>query len=38
IAAGENKVAAIRAALSGRLINALITNELTAEALLGNPR
>lgn len=34
IAAGEAKVAAIRAAIRGRLINGLITNEYTAEQLL----
>lgn len=34
IAAGEAKVAAISGALKGRLINALITNEFTAELLL----
>ena len=33
IAAGEAKVAAIRAAIKGRLINGLITNEYTAEAI-----
>ena len=36
VAAGENKVSAIRGALTGRLITALITNELTAEALLAS--
>nr|WP_306265063.1 sugar-binding transcriptional regulator [Pararhizobium sp. IMCC3301] len=35
IAVGEPKVAAIRGALRGRLINALITNEATAELLLN---
>jgi DNA-binding transcriptional regulator LsrR (DeoR family) len=34
IAAGHNKVDAILSALRGRLINSLITNELTAELLL----
>lgn len=34
IAAGEAKVKAIHGALSGRLINGLITNEFTAECLL----
>mgnify|MGYP000008809968 CR=1 FL=1 len=34
IAAGEAKVAAIRGAMKGRLINCLITNEYTAEQLL----
>ncbi|GKX32979.1 MAG: DNA-binding transcriptional regulator [Rhizobiaceae bacterium MnEN-MB40S] len=34
IAAGDQKVPAIRAALAGRLINGFITNEATAEALL----
>lgn len=34
IAAGEAKVPAIRGALRGKLINALITNEYTAELLL----
>jgi DNA-binding transcriptional regulator LsrR (DeoR family) len=34
LAAGEAKVAAIRGALTGRLINGLITNEVTAEMLL----
>lgn len=34
IAAGENKIMAIKAALKGKLINGLITNELCAEALL----
>ncbi len=35
VAAGPSKVAAIRAALSGRLINGLVTDEPTAEALLA---
>lgn len=35
VAAGVNKVPAIRAALIGRLINGLITDELTATAILG---
>lgn len=34
IAAGEAKVAAIRGAMKGKLINCLITNEYTAEQLL----
>lgn len=34
IAAGEKKVPGIRAALNRRLVNGLITNEATAEALL----
>lgn len=34
VAAGASKVAAIRAALKGRLINGLVTDEPTAEALL----
>ena len=34
MALGEEKVEAIRAALTGRLINGLITDETTAEALL----
>lgn len=36
IAVGEAKVPAIRGALRGKLINALITNEYTAERLLDN--
>jgi DNA-binding transcriptional regulator LsrR (DeoR family) len=36
IAAGEKKVPGIRAALNRRLVNGLITNETTAEALLLN--
>ncbi|WP_106752323.1 sugar-binding transcriptional regulator [Pannonibacter carbonis] len=36
IAAGEAKVAAIRGAMTGRLINSLITNEHTAELLLND--
>jgi DNA-binding transcriptional regulator LsrR (DeoR family) len=36
VAVGEAKVPAIRAALAGQLINGLITNEVTAERLLGN--
>lgn len=36
IAAGESKVNAILGALRGKRINALITNELTAELLLAN--
>jgi DNA-binding transcriptional regulator LsrR (DeoR family) len=35
-AMGSAKVAAIRAALNGRLINGLITDETTAKALLGS--
>jgi DNA-binding transcriptional regulator LsrR (DeoR family) len=35
-AMGSAKVAAIRAALKGRLINGLITDETTAKALLGS--
>jgi DNA-binding transcriptional regulator LsrR (DeoR family) len=35
VAAGASKVAAIRAALLGRLINGLITDEPTAAAILG---
>jgi DNA-binding transcriptional regulator LsrR (DeoR family) len=31
---GQEKVAAIRAALTGRLLTGLITNEATASALL----
>jgi DNA-binding transcriptional regulator LsrR (DeoR family) len=34
-AVGRAKVAAIRAALKGRLINGLITDEATAGAVLG---
>ena len=34
IAAGPQKVAAIRGAITGKLINALITDEMTAEQLL----
>jgi DNA-binding transcriptional regulator LsrR (DeoR family) len=34
IAAGSAKVGAIRAALSGNILNGLITDETTAEALL----
>lgn len=34
IAAGENKVESITAALRGRLLNGLVTNEATAELLL----
>ena len=34
IAAGEAKVGAIAGALRGRLVNALITNEYTADHLL----
>jgi len=36
IAAGANKVPAIAGALKGKLINSLITNELTASQLLPN--
>jgi DNA-binding transcriptional regulator LsrR (DeoR family) len=35
IAAGEAKLEAIRAALKGRLINGLITDERTATGLLA---
>ncbi len=35
VAAGAGKVAAIRGALLGRIINGLVTDELTAAALLG---
>lgn len=35
IAAGPTKVVAIRAALAGRIINGLVTDEATAEALLA---
>ena len=35
IAAGPHKVAAIHAALNGKLVNALITNEKTAQQLLN---
>jgi DNA-binding transcriptional regulator LsrR (DeoR family) len=35
VAAGPKKVAAIRAALVGRLLNGLVTDEPTAEALLA---
>lgn len=35
VAAGPKKVAAIRAALVGRLLNGLVTDEQTAEALLA---
>ena len=35
VAVGEAKVAAIRAALRGRLVNGIVTNELTAERLLA---
>lgn len=35
IAAGTDKVAAINAALKGKLINSLITNEYTAKAILN---
>lgn len=37
IAAGEAKVPAIRAALRGRLISAVVTDEATAERLLRRP-
>ncbi|WP_181703176.1 sugar-binding transcriptional regulator [Chthonobacter albigriseus] len=36
VAAGRVKVPAIRAAMAGRIINGLITNEETAELLLGS--
>ncbi|WP_246082491.1 sugar-binding transcriptional regulator [Rubellimicrobium rubrum] len=35
VALGEAKLAALRAALVGRLVNGLVTNEATAEALLS---
>ena len=35
VALGEAKAAAIRAALLGRLVNGLVTNEATAERLLA---
>jgi DNA-binding transcriptional regulator LsrR (DeoR family) len=35
VAIGLAKVAAIRAALAGELVNGLITNETTAEAMLS---
>jgi DNA-binding transcriptional regulator LsrR (DeoR family) len=35
VAVGQGKVAAIRAALRGRLVNGLITSEATAEAILS---
>jgi len=35
VAAGPDKLDAIRAAIAGRLVNGLITDEKTAEALLG---
>jgi DNA-binding transcriptional regulator LsrR (DeoR family) len=35
VAAGPTKVAAIRAALLGRIINSLVTDEPTAAALLS---
>lgn len=35
IAAGPNKIVPIRAALRGRLLNALVTDEATADALLA---
>ena len=37
IAAGTDKVLAIHAALTGKLINSLITNEYTAQAILALP-
>jgi DNA-binding transcriptional regulator LsrR (DeoR family) len=37
VAAGEAKVAALRAALRGSLVNGLVTNELTAEGVLAEP-
>ena len=36
IAVGPSKVRAIKAALKGHLINGLITNEATAESILGS--
>jgi DNA-binding transcriptional regulator LsrR (DeoR family) len=35
VAAGASKVDAIRAALNGRIVNGLVTDETTAKALLG---
>ncbi|MBI1415829.1 MAG: sugar-binding transcriptional regulator [Limimaricola sp.] len=37
VAVGESKIKAIRAALTGHLVNGLITNELTAERLIALP-
>ncbi len=37
VAAGEAKVAALRAALRGGLVSGLVTNELTAEGVLAKP-
>ncbi|MBW7057229.1 sugar-binding transcriptional regulator [Paracoccus bogoriensis] len=37
MASGQAKLAAIRAALRGRLVNGLITSEATAEQLLSDP-
>jgi DNA-binding transcriptional regulator LsrR (DeoR family) len=38
VAVGEAKVPALRAALAGRLVNGLVTNEATAERLLAAGR
>lgn len=38
VAAGPRKVAAIHAALVGRIVNGLVTDEPTAAALLSHPR
>jgi DNA-binding transcriptional regulator LsrR (DeoR family) len=37
VAAGASKVAAITAALSGRILNGLVTDEDTARAILNHP-
>ncbi|MBB5234058.1 sugar-binding transcriptional regulator [Deinococcus budaensis] len=37
VASGLGKVTALRAALTGRLLNTLVTDEVTARALLGPP-
>jgi DNA-binding transcriptional regulator LsrR (DeoR family) len=37
VAAGATKIRAIRAALIGRLVNGLVTDEVTAELLLARP-
>jgi DNA-binding transcriptional regulator LsrR (DeoR family) len=37
VAHGPRKVPALRAALEGRLVNGLVTDEATARALLGDP-
>jgi DNA-binding transcriptional regulator LsrR (DeoR family) len=36
VAKGQQKLAAIQAALKGRLINGLMTDEITAQSLLGS--